>query len=108
MPWRNDPDARRQSAATYGDPEYLRNRAAARRRAGGSCEQCGHRHPRLQCDHKVNAAASGRPDHSLGNLQMLCAGDGSCKCHEKKTAGEGGGYRNRKKQDPQCAPRTNW
>lgn len=108
MPWANDADARRRSNETYGDPEYLRNRAAARRRAGGYCEGCRHRHPRLQCDHKVNAASTGKPDHSLGNLQMLCVGDGSCKCHEAKTATEGGWNNRRSGTDPQCTPRTKW
>ena len=110
MTWANDADARRQSAATYANPEYTRNRTAARRRAGGCCEGCGHRHPRLQCDHVTGTAAlGGQPDHSLGNLQMLCVGEGSCKCHEKKTATEGGGYRNRRRvNDPPAAPRTKW
>ena len=47
MPWAHDPESRRRSDATYGDPVYLRNREEARRRARGFCEECGHRH-RLQ------------------------------------------------------------
>jgi hypothetical protein len=107
MPWQNTPDDRRRSDATYASPEYVRNRAAARRRAGGYCEQCRHRHPRLQCDHVVNAASTGKPDHSLANLQMLCVGDGSCKCHEKKTSQEGNAGR-RQSHDPLPEPRTRW
>jgi hypothetical protein len=108
MPWDNSPDARRRSDATYG-PEYRRNRDTARRRAAGRCEGCHHRHTRLQCDHIRNNAAGSTPDHSLGNLQMLCTGPGSCQCHEKKTATEGGGYRAPKAAaDPECTPKTVW
>lgn len=105
MPWSNSPADRARQAATYG-PEFRAARAQARRRAGGRCEQCHHAHPRLQCDHIVNTASTGRPDHSLGNLQMLCAGAGSCKCHERKTAAEGNGFRRR--PDPAPQPRTKW
>ena len=109
MPWSNDREARRRSDETYNDPEYRKNRAIVRRRANGRCEQCGHKHPRTQCDHKRNSAGLGKPDHSLANLWMLCAGEGSCKCHEKKTAQEGGGYRqSRAAPDPGVQPRTKW
>jgi hypothetical protein len=106
MPWQNDPEARRRSAEVYSDPEYLANRKAARKRAGGRCEQCGHRHGRLQCDHGVPVSQGG--GHALTNLKMLCAGPGSCHCHEQKTAQEGGGYRARKTGDPEPKPRTQW
>lgn len=107
MPWQNTPDKRQRDAQVYG-PEYRRNRDTACRRAGGRCEGCHHRHPRLQCDHKNNTG-DGPPDHSLTNLQMLCVGPGSCQCHEKKTAREGGGYRAGKKHDdPPLQTRTQW
>src|ERR1700679_3255738 len=107
MPWANDADARRQAAAIYGDPEYVRNRKTARRRADGRCEKCRHRHPRLQCDHKQNPTSTGKPGHSLSNLQMLWVGDGSCKCHEKKTSEEGNTGR-RRTDDPPPQTRTRW
>jgi hypothetical protein len=108
MPWRNSPEDRARSSAVYQDPEYKRNRKLAAERANGRCEGCHHRHPRLQCDHRRNTG-NGPPDHSLANLQMLCAGGGSCRCHEKKTAQEGGGYRNRKPHDdPPLQQRTTW
>jgi hypothetical protein len=108
VPWRNGPEDRARDAVTYG-PEYRRNRAAAKRRANGRCEGCHHAHLRLQCDHIQNTAALGRPDHSLGNLQMLCTGPGSCQCHEKKTAREGGGWRQAKTAaDPPHQARTQW
>ena len=114
MAWRKTPEDRRRDQEVYGCAEYKRARAAAKRRANGRCEGCKHPHSRLQCDHIVPAAAAGRPDHSLGNLQMLCVGEGSCKCHEKKTAQEGGGYRAKHGQhqqparDPRPRPRTDW
>ena len=108
MPWVNDPEKRRRDAEVYGNPEYIRGREAARRRANGRCEGCGHKHDRLQCDHIVNVAG-GPPDHSPGNLQMLCIGEGSCRCHERKTAQEGGGYRSgAAKGDPEFEARTAW
>lgn len=107
MPWSADPEKRRADARNYGTPEYRRAREAARRRAGGCCEQCGHRHARLQCDHRIPVSQGG--GHSLANLRMLCAGPGSCRCHEKKTAQEGGGYRSSgRAADPDCTPRTLW
>jgi hypothetical protein len=106
MPWQKTAADRQRDAQVYG-PQYRRNRDAARRRAGGRCEGCGHKHTRLQCDHKQNTGG-GPPDHSLANLQMLCAGEGSCKCHERKTAGEGGGFRSGKPRDPAPQQRTRW
>jgi 5-methylcytosine-specific restriction endonuclease McrA len=111
MPWVNDREARRRSAETYGDPVYLRNREEARRRARGYCEECGHRHPRLQCDHVIPRSQGGT--HDLANLRMLCVGNRSCKCHEQKTATEGGGFRSRRgapgaPADPAPRPVTKW
>lgn len=106
MPWRKTAADRRRDARIYGDPEYIRNRAAAKRRAAGRCEQCRHPHSRLQCDHVIPVTQGGT--HKLDNLRMLCAGQGTCKCHEKKTAREGGGYRARNTPDPDPRPRTAW
>ncbi len=106
MPWDKTAEDRAHDAATYSDPGYRHNRAAARRRAGGRCEQCRHPHGRLQCDHVIPVSKGGT--HDLANLQMLCAGDGSCLCHERKTATEGGGYRSHAPADPQPQPRTAW
>jgi hypothetical protein len=111
MPWTKTPEDRHRDAAIYGSPEYRRNRAVARRRSGGRCEGCGHKHTRLECDHIRNAAAGDTPDHSLGNLRMLCVGPGSCKCHEKKTAQEGNDGRTRsgrQQRDPPAQQRTHW
>lgn len=102
MPWQNDPAKRRQDAAFYGSPEYRRGREVAKRRANGRCEGCGCRHDRLQCDHIVHGGS-----HNPSNLQMLCVGVGSCRCHEKKTAGEGGGGR-LKKATPSPKPKPIW
>lgn len=112
MPWDKTREDRQRDAKVYGSPEYKRNRAAARRRAGGRCEQCHHRHPKLQCDHITPTTKGGT--HNLENLQILCAGDGSCKCHERKTAQEGGGFRqagnrgNTTEKDPPLQARTKW
>lgn len=107
MPWSTDPAKRRQDQATYGSREYRQARELARRRAAGRCEECDHRHDRLQCDHVIPVSQGG--GHSLANLTMRCAGPGSCKCHERKTAQEGGGYRNpNRNADPRPRPRTQW
>jgi len=112
MPWDNSPEKRARDAKTYRDPEYLRNRAARRRHAAGRCEQCQHRHARLQCDHNIPVTKGGT--HHFDNLRMLCAGDGTCKCHERKTAQEGGGYRapgnrgSKTEPDPPLQQRTTW
>lgn len=106
MPWRKTRADRQRDAKTYGSPEYQRNKAAAQRRAAGRCEQCRHRHP-TQCDHVIPVSQGG--SHTVANLQMLCHGPGTCQCHERKTAGEGGGYRQpREQRDPQPRPRTQW
>ena len=110
MTWNKTDADRKADSAFYGDPAYKANRAAARQRANGRCEGCGHRHARLQCDHVTPRAQGG--SHALANLKMLCAGDGTCKCHERKTATEGGGYRASRGStaaaDPEPRPRTRW
>lgn len=107
MTWTKTTADRQRDARVYG-PGYQRNQEAVRRRAGGRCESCGHRHRKLQCDHIVPASQGGGPE--VSNLTMLCVGEGSCKCHERKTATEGGGFRSgkRKAADPPCKPRTAW
>jgi 5-methylcytosine-specific restriction protein A len=109
MPWDNSPDARRRSDATYRDPEYLRNRPLAFKRAGGRCEQlvdgrrCGSRN-RAQVDHIVPVTRGGT--HHPGNLRVLCKPH-----HDKKTAQEGGGYRRgdrTRAADPPLQQRTAW
>lgn len=112
MPWNNTPDKRRQDQATYGDPEYVKNRRIVMRRANGRCEcsgdcgghegLCGRRDRRLQCDHIIPASVT--VDHSLGNLRAICAGPGSC--HARKSAREGG--RKGPAADPEPTPRTQW
>ena len=103
--WQKTPADRQRDNHVYGSPEYRRGRAAARRRANGRCESCGHRHARLECDH-ITHIAGGPPDHSLGNLQMLCRGPGTCKCHERKSAAEGN--RGKRKPEPAVERRTEW
>jgi 5-methylcytosine-specific restriction endonuclease McrA len=109
MPWDNTPEKRQQDAKTYGDPVYKRNRAIVLRQAAGRCSECGHRH-RLQVDHVIPVSQGG--GHTADNLRALCAGDGTCQCHERKTAQEGGGYRRnppgRAPRDPKPRPRTQW
>jgi len=109
MTWQKTPESRARDAQVYGSPEYKRNRTAVLRQANGHCSQCGHRH-RLQVDHVIPVSRGGT--HAVGNLRALCAGDGTCKCHETKTAAEGGGWRasrgDRTPRDPQPRPRTNW
>jgi hypothetical protein len=106
--WKDTPGKRRKDAAAYGTPEYRRNRELARRRANGHCEQCHHRHPKLQCDHIAPKSQTSRPDSSLSNLQMLCTGPGSCRCHDKKTYEQRTASRKTRAADPPCTPRTKW
>jgi hypothetical protein len=106
MPWEKTPADRERDRQIYQDPEYVRNRAVCKRNANGRCAQCQHRHTRLQCDH-ITAVTQGGT-HALENLRMVCAGPGSCRCHERKTAGEGGGYRAKPRPDPPAQPRTRW
>ena len=109
MPWADSPEKRARDAQVYGSPEYRRNRAAAKRRANGRCEQCGHRHAKLECDHIAPKGPTGPVDNSLGNLQMLCSREGGgCGCHEAKTYAQRGGSRSRRRADPPCTPRTKW
>ena len=109
MPWRKSREDRERDAKVYGSPEYRRNREIARRRAGGVCEGCHHRHGKLECDHIIPTTQHGT--HHPDNLRMLCKGPGTCQCHERKSATEGGGYRRRGRGsagDPECRPRTQW
>lgn len=107
MPWRDTPEKRAADARAYGSPEYRRNRAAVMRRAAGRCEQCGHPHPKLQCDHIAPKSETGRPDSSLSNLQALCTREGGgCGCHEKKTYEQRGS--SAKRADPPLRQRTRW
>lgn len=111
MAWKKTDADRKAENAFYNDPAYKRNKATAKRRANGKCEDCGHRH-KTQCDHVIPRTQGGT--HAIENLMMRCVGEGTCKCHEKKTAQEGGGYRsqanrgNRTPRDPRPRPRTNW
>lgn len=114
MAWRKTAADRQRDAEVYGDPVYRRNRQAALRRAGGRCEcqgqcgshagPCGRRDRRLETDHVVPVTAGGT--HAVANLQVLCAGPGSC--HAAKTAAEGGGYRRPVRRDPEPRRRTQW
>lgn len=101
MPWQNDPESRRKSAETYGDPEYQRNRKLALRRANRRCERpgCGS-WKGVQVDHDTPVSRGGT--HALANLVVLCS-----QHHREKTAGEGGGFR-KPASDPAPAPRTRW
>lgn len=104
--WDHSPEQRAKERKVYGDPEYQRNRAIALRRAAGACQQCGHRHTRLQVDH-IHGTAAG---HGLANLQVLCRGPGTCDCHGRKTGREGraGQQRSAQRGDPDFIPRTQW
>lgn len=105
MPWRNSPEDRAASTATYQDPEYQRNKAIVRRRSGGRCEvvtengtRCGSA-DRVQCDHVTPVSQGG--GHGLGNLRDTCISH-----HRAKSAAEGGGWRRRRDPPPQA--RTQW
>lgn len=111
MPWDNTPEKRRRDAEVYNDPEYKANRKLALKRSGGACEQldngrpCGSR-DRVQCDHNTPVSQGGT--HHLENLVMRCH-----KHHSRKTAQEGGGYRQRgrrsqRETDPALTTRTKW
>lgn len=115
MAWKKTPEDRKAEDAFYNDPVYRRNKAIAKRQAGGRCQECGHRHDRLECDHIIPRTKGGT--HAIDNLRMLCKGDGTCRCHETKTAQEGGGFRqpagpgadgSRAPRDPRPRPRTKW
>lgn len=109
MTWVKSRQDRQRDARVYGDPVYKRNRAIVRRRSGGRCEvmeggrQCGSR-DRVQCDHIIPVSQGGT--HSLENLRDICKPH-----HDRKSATEGGGYRQRGRaaaEDPECRPRTSW
>lgn len=109
MAWQKSAADRERDQRVYGSPEYRRNRELARRRANGTCEECQHRHPKLECDHIV-PKSTGVVNNSLSNLKMLCSGPGSCRCHDKKTYeqrgnGRGAGRRN---ADPEPRPDVWW
>jgi 5-methylcytosine-specific restriction protein A len=103
--WVDSPEKRRRDNEVYGDPVYRRNRELARRRANGKCEKCGHRHPKLECDHIIPKSQGG--GNELTNLQILCSGDGSCKCHEAKTHAQRGNAQ-RRASDPDPTPDVWW
>lgn len=113
-PWEKSAADRERDKATYGDPEYRKNRRAALKRAGGRCEllldnghRCGSR-DRVQVDHIIPVSQHGT--HHLDNLRVLCKPH-----HAEKTAQEGKGYRKqgrgrgkRIEEDPPLAARTKW
>jgi len=109
MAWNKTAADRARDAQVYG-PEYRKNRPLAIRRAGGSCEhlengrRCGSRE-RVQVDHITPVTQGGT--HHLDNLRVLCR-----RCHQRKTAQEGGGYRQKGHRkaagDPVLTRRTNW
>lgn len=114
MGWKKTPEDRARDAAVYRDPEYVANRKLALKRAGGKCEQlldtgqrCGSS-SRVQVDHIIPVTQHGT--HHLDNLRVLCK-----RCHDKKTAQEGGGFRKpgrrgarASKEDPVLQVRTRW
>jgi 5-methylcytosine-specific restriction endonuclease McrA len=110
MPWKNTPETRAASDATYHDSEYVRNAAIVLEQAGGrygKCSACRRRGRRLQVDHTIPVSQGGT--HDLANLRALCSGPASC--HARKTALEGGGYRaaqNTRPADPAPRPTTTW
>jgi len=100
MPWKNDPQTRRQSSRTYG-PDWRKQRGLALKRDRGQCVLCGsNRHP--QVDHITPVSQGGT--HQLTNLRTLCL-----DCHRKVTAQQGRGYRQTSQtQDPAPKPSTAW
>lgn len=103
MPWRNDPEARSRSNATYRSAEYVRNRQLALQRAGYRCqiraEGCTAR--ATQVDHVIPVSRGGT--HVLNNLRATCK-----NCHAKKTAEEGNNARQGLPADPEPQPRERW
>lgn len=110
MPWVKTAADRARDAATYGSPEYKRNKAVVRRRSGGRCEVTENGRPcgstdRVQCDHVTPVSQGGT--HHIDNLRDTCH-----RHHAQKTAQEGGGYRKAGRRaaeaDPVLTPRTKW
>jgi len=110
MPWEKTAADRERDKATYGDPEYRRNRPLAMQRAGGQCEhhdngrRCGST-DHVSVDHITPVSQGGT--HHLDNLSVKCA-----RHHRQKTAQEGRGYRRKgprpPRKDPPVEPRTQW
>jgi 5-methylcytosine-specific restriction protein A len=109
MPWTTDREEKRRSSATYSDPVYKANRPKAMKRDRWRCQI---RYPDIcrgaatECDHVIPAAKGGT--HQLDNLRGACE-----PCHKRKTAQEGGGWRNRWRRpapppDPEPKPATAW
>lgn len=102
MPWQNDPASRRRDAKVYG-PEWRRARKRQLEADGYRCQLglpgCTIR--ATEVDHVHGADAD--PHHRV--LRSVCA-----NCHRKRTAEQGGGYRNRdpRRSDPDPRPRTQW
>lgn len=65
--------------AGYRDPNYHRERQAAKNRAGGRCEKCGRSDMKLECDHIIPLKDGGLNVRS--NMRMLCT-----MCHRRKTS----------------------
>lgn len=66
----------------YRDPNYHREKAAAKRRAGGRCESCGVADSHLECHHVVplstaKSIAEVQALNHRDNLRMLCEA-----CHQ--------------------------
>jgi 5-methylcytosine-specific restriction endonuclease McrA len=63
----------------YRDPNYHREKQAAKTRANGACEKCGRTDLKLECDHIIPLKDGGKNER--GNLWMLCT-----MCHRRKTS----------------------
>lgn len=111
MPWNKTPEDRQHDKATYGSPEYRRNRPLAMQRAGGKCEhhdngrQCGST-DHVSIDHITPVSQGGT--HHLDNLAVKCA-----RHHRQKTAQEGNRSPARRRHkttttDPPLQRRTEW
>ena len=106
MPWQNGREDRRRSDATYGDPEYKRNRPLAMKRDRYRCQLrlAGCLGGASECDHIVGVAEAGTHPHALSNLRAVCV-----PCHRTRTADQGGGFRSATStRDPAPQPRTTW